>query len=410
MSTSSTHRLASPAAGILIALLLLLALIPLTLGSAAADTVRVEGDTNVEVAVEYSKLAFPTGAPAAFLGRDDAFPDNLASGGGQGRLNAPLLLTDGEALSPESATELERLGATVVNILGGTNAVSQEVEDALEAEGYIVERLAGETRLETAIDVAQTLFPTATTAILARAFPGEGDPTQAFADSLAAGGWAADAELPVLLTQTELLSDSTEAYLDSSAIQNVFLVGGTAALSEQVQTDLEALGVTVTRISGPTRFDTAVEIASERGFESSADTQTTILVEGQDPNAWASGFPAAALADGANAPIVLANGETLPQATIDFLVSDAARQGGSESESEGCEPGVIPIDPPIPLPDNPLIGACESESGSPGATPTGGAGDEAVLACGAYVTEAACDAAADELGIAPAGSPSASDT
>ena len=232
---------------------------------------------------------------------------------------------------------------------------------------------------------------------------GEGDPTQAFADSLAAGGWAADAEFPVLLSQTELLSDSTEAYIDGSAIENVFLVGGTAALSEQVQTDLEALGVTVTRIEGPTRFDTAVAIARERGFETLCRRADHDPGRGAGPQRLGVRFPGRGpgrpreRADRAGQRRDAAAGhDRLPR-------PPEAGQGGTESESE-CAPGVIP------LPDNPLNGACASESGSPGPTPTGGVGDEAVLVCGAYVTEAACDAAADELGIEPAGSPSASGT
>lgn len=415
MSPSSTHRLASPAAGVIIALLLMLALIPLMLGSAQA-AVRVEASSNVQAAVEYSQLAFPTTSPAALLGRDDLFPDNLASGGAQGRLNAPLLLTDSDDLSDETATELERLGVQLVYILGGTNAVSQDVEDELVAEGYTVERLFGETRIETAIDIASNLYPAATTAIVARAFPATGgtDETQAFADSLAAGAWAADDEYPVLLTQTEMLTENTRAYLDGSTIQTVFVVGGTDAVSEQVITDLEALGITVERVSGATRFATAVAIANERGFSDSSDADTTILVEGQDTDAWASGFPAAALADFANAPVVLANGEMLPQETRDFLVEEGAdtRQGtptGTEG-TEACEPGVIPIDPPIvPIPDNPIIGACPTAS--PGATPTGtgGPGGMPVGVCGYLVTDAACEAFDEELGIgSPGGSPSPS--
>ncbi|MFP3422564.1 cell wall-binding repeat-containing protein, partial [Bacillus sp. SIMBA_161] len=46
----------------------------------------------------------------------------------------------------------------------------------------------------------------------------------------------------------------------------VILVGGTGAISDKVQTQIKNLGVTVERISGKTRYETAVNIAEEVGM------------------------------------------------------------------------------------------------------------------------------------------------
>ncbi len=198
------------------------------------------------------------------LGREDNFADSLTSGGLQGLLDAPLLLTATGELDERVEAELARLGAERVSIMGGTNAVSQAVEDALVALGYEVTRIAGTTRLETAAAAAEALIGDEgidpTTAIVARAYEAEGstDPTQAFADSLAAGGAAARESIPILLSETGLLSATTTAFFEAHPeITTVYVVGGIAALSQQVEDDLIALGLEVIRVAGATRFDTA---------------------------------------------------------------------------------------------------------------------------------------------------------
>lgn len=447
------RRVAPMALGVAIALLLLGLLVPLSFGGVAdaQEVTTVEGGDNVQVAIELSRLTFPDGAQAAFLGRSDLFPDNLASGAGQGLIDSPLLLTESNALNEDTRAELERLDVRAVFVLGGENAISSTVEQELEDEGYTVERLEGETRIETAIDIARTLFPLEETAILARAFPATGgtstDETQAFADSLAAGGWAADDGFPVLLTQTEVLTGNTRDYLEESPINQVFIVGGEAAISQTVEQQVEDLGITVERVEGPTRFDTAVAIAEARGFDSAEDAETTILIEGQAEDAWAAGFASAALADLADAPIVLANGDDLPQATRDFLEggngggtgSPAAAQifaqdsetptatttptgsaSPSASPSATATPTEEPTEEPNPICIIPIPFVCdggeeptgsESETGSPTETGTGGGGRQEIgrLVC-VDVSEEACDEAREALGLEGGGSESASPT
>ncbi|HUG85779.1 MAG TPA: cell wall-binding repeat-containing protein, partial [Euzebya sp.] len=233
----------------------------------------------------------------------------------------PLLLTPTDQLDVSVVAELERLGATSVRILGGVAAIGQGVEDELRGRGLAVERYAGPSRLETATDIAQRGFPSATTAILARAFPAEGagDPTQAFADSLAAGAWAASRGWPLLLTQTEVLSGSTRTYLESSGITTVRVVGGTAAISDSVLDELRAMGLTVDRIAGPSRFDTALAITAQRGYTTEVDAPRVMVIDGQGPEAWAAGFAAAGYSAINDAPVLLGTADVVPGPTANWL-------------------------------------------------------------------------------------------
>ena len=207
----------------------------------------------------------PAPPPEVLLASDSVFADALASGSLQS--TRPLLLNAPTALEDAVLERIQQLEVGTVRILGGEAAVSSGVADALAAAGLTVVRSAGPTRLETAEQIAQLAGSTVDTVLIARAFPAAGgDDTQAFADSLAAGAWAAATGWPILLSQTEVLSDTTRTYLDASAVTTAHVIGGEAALSTAVTDGLGALGIASQRHAGPTRFHTATAIAAGRGF------------------------------------------------------------------------------------------------------------------------------------------------
>ncbi|WP_370325090.1 hypothetical protein [Euzebya sp.] len=100
-------------------------------------------------------------------------------------------------------------------------------------------------------------------------------------------------------------------------------MGGTAAISDAVQAELTSLGITVTRVAGDARADTAIEVAKIRGADSAADVARVTLVAGEDPDAWAGGFAAAAHSAMFDAPIVLGREGGLPGVTTAWLEGPA---------------------------------------------------------------------------------------
>ena len=309
---------------------------------ATCTSVTVSQQTFVDGARSLFQQVVPAAvATEALLASDTVFADALASGALQD--TRPLLLNDPDALEDEVLAEIQRLGVGAVWILGGVDAVGQDVEDALVAEGLDVRRIAGPTRLETAQAVAE-LVGTAQP-LLARAFPGDGDATQAFADSLAAGGWAAGGDRSVLLSQTEVLSDSTAAHLEASIASEATLVGGPAALADAVLNAVRDLGFTSDRVAGANRFDTAARIATERGFGDDRRADVVIISEGQADDAWEGGFTAAAPAAVFDAPILLANGDDLPPETLAALADmvEADAEVMCLASSAACEAAVEAI-------------------------------------------------------------------
>lgn len=320
-----------PGATLAIAVLLVLGLVQAAVAQtvASSDTILIvkadEQPSNADIAVRVSAATFDSAA-TVLIGRDDVFADSMASGLLQGTEGAPLLLTPPAGpLSPEVIDQIAQLGATNAIVLGGEAAVAARVADDLAAMGLSVLRHEGPTRLETAIDIAAQHAAEADTAILTRAFAdgAAADPSQAWADALAVGGWSAETGWPILLTETDRLSTSTTAFLQSSDIRAVEIVGGTAAISAAVEQQLLDLGIAVTRTAGADRFETAIEVAAKRGASSAAEAASIVIAEGaSDPDAWVTAFTTAAASGAERAPIVLVNGDQIPAATEAWLTDE----------------------------------------------------------------------------------------
>ncbi len=179
------------------------------------------------------------------------------------------------------------------------------------AEGVV--RLAGPSRVETAVAVSEDAFAdgTAGAAVLARA--------DLFPDALAGTPLAIALGGPLLLTQPDALhpavADELQRVLPAGA--DVVLLGGPGALSEAVAGAVEALGFTTRRLAGGDRFQTAVVIADE-GL---ANPDTLLIADGGNfPDALAAG-PGAAAADGA---VLLTAGNQVPPALAAYLAGEGS--------------------------------------------------------------------------------------
>lgn len=285
------------------------------------NAVRLTGQDAVGAAIALSQATFPS-ANLVMLARDDIFPDTLSSVAAQGIAGAPLLVTPTTQLEDRVVAELRRLGASRVLVLGNELAVDPAVEQELEDLGFDTVRAGGPTRIETAVEVTRNVAPDTATALLLRAYPDPGgDQAQAYADALAVGPLGSQKEWPVLLTTTDTLHPATAEFLASSAVNNVVIIGGTAAVSEQVASTVAEMGIAVDRIAGPNRFATAIAIAGVMGYDNAADPSRQILSEASETALplWSAGFAAASHGAVFDAPVLLADGAFLPSETLNFI-------------------------------------------------------------------------------------------
>jgi hypothetical protein len=273
---------------------------------------RPAGLTNVTAAVAMSSAAFDR-SDVALLARDDLFADAVASGGAQGTLRAPLLLTGGAAVPRAVLGHLQDLQTAEVHLLGGEQAVSADVEATLRDYGFEVSRHAGADRVDTALLLARAVHPRVGRAVLARARGADGDETRGFVDSLAAGAAAARTGAPVLLVDRGGLRPEVRDYLVEAGVRQVTIAGGPAAVPESVDRALAALGITVERVAGRNRFETAAGLAGPV-----QPAGRVVLADARRPDAWAPGLTAAV--HGVHgASVVLSDGVRLPEETRAWL-------------------------------------------------------------------------------------------
>lgn len=92
---------------------------------------RVSGGDAFATGALISAETWPTGAATVHVATTNAFADGLAGAPVAAAAGGPILLVDSDALPADTQSELERLGAAEVVILGGVGAVSADVETAI---------------------------------------------------------------------------------------------------------------------------------------------------------------------------------------------------------------------------------------------------------------------------------------
>ncbi|HVM51862.1 MAG TPA: cell wall-binding repeat-containing protein [Acidimicrobiales bacterium] len=284
--------------------------------SAVADvrSERVAGTDRFATAAEVAEAAFPDGADTVLVASGRAFPDALAGAA----LGLPVLLTEPGSLPNATVAALDALDATDAIILGGTAAVSSAVAAEL-AEHVDVVRLAGTNRYETAARIAAAVGPNQVnsidglrTAIIATGLN--------FADALAGGPIASGADgagvFPVLLVDTGVPA-ATEDALEALDIEQVIILGGTAAVGNNVKTRLEAItGNPAVRLAGVNRYATAVEIADYAIDELGFPGEEVLLANGV---VFADALAGGPLGGVRRAPILLTPASPLASETKGFL-------------------------------------------------------------------------------------------
>lgn len=127
------------------------------------EVVRLAGDDRYDTAAQLverqvarEQVGELWGETTALVASGEGFADALMGGwyAALGDPPLPLVLTGGDHLPAATVDALEAAGVERTIIIGGEAAVSVDVADALEAEGFAVSRRAGDDRHGTAVQVA----------------------------------------------------------------------------------------------------------------------------------------------------------------------------------------------------------------------------------------------------------------
>lgn len=268
--------------------------------SSSTQYLRLAGTDRYNTAIQISQDGW-TSSSTVVLARGDDYPDALAGAVLAHKYNAPLLLSDSGNLTPSVLTEIQRLKAHQVYLLGGTGALSQSVQQTLLTANITVVRLSGQDRYETAAAIASAAITNSNKAFLAS---GSG-----FADALSVSSYAAAQGIPLLLTDKDTIPQPTLDKLQKLGVHSVTIIGGTGVISPSVQAQLEKLNITVDRLSGADRYLTNISVLNSLSFNKSK----VFVATGESfPDALAG----AALASQQNNPIFL-----IPQGNLSITTT-----------------------------------------------------------------------------------------
>lgn len=159
------------------------------------------------------------GVTTLLLADGNDFPDALAAGAVANGADGAVLLTADATVPPATTAALQARPVATLYAIGG--AASRAVPTALP--------VVGKTRVETAVEVADTFTPDPVVVGIASGFD--------FPDALAGGVFVARGGGPVVLSGGDQLVGPTQTWLSDHAatLQRVYLFGGPAALSPAVE-------------------------------------------------------------------------------------------------------------------------------------------------------------------------------
>lgn len=149
--------------------------------------------------------------------------------------------------------------------------LNKKKKDKKKKKSEKIQRLSGDNRYETSVEVSEKNFKSADTVVLASG--------QNIADALVASSYADIEEAPILLANKNSISDEVLDEIERLKADKVVIVGGQSSISSSVESRLKKEDIKVTRISGSDRFDTSDKLSQEVSRLSKKSSQA-ILVNG----------------------------------------------------------------------------------------------------------------------------------
>ena len=233
---------------------------------AATDSIfRIEGSDRYHTAVQISQTGWDA-SPYAVLVSGHDFADALCAVPLAGLYQAPILLTHRSVLPTVTQNELIRLGVQHVFVIGGYQAISQQVENILSTAGIPhIERLAGQDRYETSLKILSKLEIKDSIALVSGQSPW---------DALSFSIISAVKGIPIVLTKPDGLPASLSSFLETSNIEQVYVIGGETVIQPQVERHFS----TTIRLGGRDRYETNLLVL--QAFEPYLAFRQVYLVKG----------------------------------------------------------------------------------------------------------------------------------
>lgn len=195
------------------------------------EVTRVAGTNRYDTAAQLTQLDNERPIDTIFVASGLSFPDALSAGALAGATRDRVLLSKIETTTPWTWAAYQELSPQNVTIVGGEGVINGEIFDWF-SEDSVVDRIAGDNRYETSALLAEEFVDHGVLYLVS------GD---TYADALAASAAAGSHPAPLLLTAPTELSPETAAAIEARDPHSVVVVGGSAAVSDDVLDEVAAL-------------------------------------------------------------------------------------------------------------------------------------------------------------------------
>ncbi|MCY4518795.1 MAG: cell wall-binding repeat-containing protein [Acidimicrobiaceae bacterium] len=246
------------------------------------EVVRYAGSDPYEMSIELARALVVAGDGSSewvVLASGESWADAVAAGPLAASLGAPVVLVplgglQSTAARPDFVEFLRSAGVRRAVIVGDPETLPNHEPSVLYGLGMLprnIERVHGSDPVGAAIAMAERIGAAAEFGDLGRTVIIASD--QSVADAVAVGPLAAAGPFPLLLTAPDALDPRITAYLTDQEVAHIVMVGGTTAIAPAVQEAIETASITVTRLAGHDRIDTA-QLAADLFEQHTADDPT----------------------------------------------------------------------------------------------------------------------------------------
>ncbi len=222
------------------------------------------------------------------------------------------------------------LMASVLAVVAGSPAQAAntsfevKVDHDNNAATDTVREFAGQDRYDTALRLAKN-FATSKGGLGAvpTAFVASGE---TLVDSISVAGLAGYVDAPILLTPSDSLHGGVADFIEDYGVGMVYVLGGTAAVSDAVVSAIEALsnGPKANRIEGADRYATAAAIAAKIETDSTwcgTDAVSAVLINGAT-DMLGYGVAVQTVAYRLQLPVLMTAADELPDATAEYITTN----------------------------------------------------------------------------------------
>ncbi|RDY22799.1 cell wall-binding repeat-containing protein [Romboutsia maritimum] len=211
------------------------------------------GESRFETAIKISTQGWSSSSEVIIV-NDESIADALSATPFAKVRNIPILLTNKSKLDSNTKEELKRLGVKKAYLIGGTSVLDEDLENQIKKEEISIERICGEDRYLTSLELAKKLNNTKKISQIAIVNGEKG-----LADAVSVGSPAAQNDMPIILSNQKQGTKVADEFIKSQSIKQSYIIGGESVISKEIENKLP----NSKRLGGIDRNETNARVVEE---------------------------------------------------------------------------------------------------------------------------------------------------